>query len=136
MEISSTFADPLINILIVFANAIKVEGFEGFVLLFNPSQVTSGVSKGWNIGYLVVPYQISQAGTSFNVNSVASAYGPSYSPKCILGFYKFIFRYQNTFEYILNLSPVGNYTGLTETKAAPNTLSGNLFCFGNSTECG
>ena len=87
----------MINILSVFAPTIKVEGFEGFVILFNPSQVTSGVSKGWNIGYLVIPFEISQAGTSFNINSVASAYGPGYSPKCVLGFYKFVFKYANTF---------------------------------------
>jgi cysteine-rich repeat protein len=136
-DILATLANPFLNVQINFAaNVIKVEGLGGFVLFLNPASVTTGISKGWKIGHLIVPFHINQTGLTFNMNSFASAYGPAYSPKCLLGFHKFSFKNQHTFSYALSINPNGNYIGLSETLNAANFMSGNLLCFGNSTECG
>ena len=96
-EISTTFSNPFLNVQVIFANLVKVEGFGGFILLFNPASVTSGVLKGWKIGHLIVPFQINQTGLTFTMSTAASAYGPSFHPKCFLGFHKYSYKGQNTF---------------------------------------
>lgn len=47
----------------------------GFIVLLKHPQLTVGRSKGWNINYLQVSYTMGQ---SFDLNTVASAYGPSF----------------------------------------------------------
>jgi hypothetical protein len=58
-QIIPTFADPMLNVEVIFGNANKVEGFGGFILLFNPAEVTVGISNGWDIGYFTAGYSLS-----------------------------------------------------------------------------
>ncbi len=49
----------MLNVEVIFGNANKVEGFGGFILLFNPAEVTVGISNGWDIGYFTAGYSLS-----------------------------------------------------------------------------
>jgi hypothetical protein len=70
---------------------------------------------------------------NYDLNSVASAYGPTFNKKCLMGFFHFQFSMSYTFQYRFSNTLLGNYSIYQELRNSPAHQWGNLFCFGNST---
>ena len=72
-------------------------------------------------------------GNTYNLSTVASAYGPKFNSKCLLGIRHMKYKGDNTFDYYFWSSALGTYETYKENQGQSMVNAGNVFCFGAGT---
>ncbi len=68
--------------------------FGGFGLIYNSNLITSLNSSGTHMNFFKTTYSM---GNTFNLSTSASAYGPKFNSKCLLGPYRIKHHGNNNF---------------------------------------